>query len=109
MSGSPHCLSAASAQECRASDALNMVARCLDYQCARLVTHLEGRRGRSSITARGEERPRDGPAEVATDGGSGLFPRTVDLRHHGFTDIVAISTTPGPRITEVNRLLEDLY
>ena len=36
------------------------------------------------------------------------YARTVELRHQGFTSIVAINTTTGRRIAEVQRLLRDL-
>jgi len=36
------------------------------------------------------------------------YARTVELRHQGFTNIVAINTTTGRRIAEVQRLLRDL-
>jgi hypothetical protein len=39
---------------------------------------------------------------------SQAYARTVELRRQGFTDIVAINTTTGHRITEVQRLLRDL-
>lgn len=35
------------------------------------------------------------------------YARTVELRHQGFTSIVAINTTTGRRIAEVQRLLRD--
>jgi len=34
--------------------------------------------------------------------------KTVELKHQGFTNIVAIDTTTGRRIAEVQRLLRDL-
>ena len=34
--------------------------------------------------------------------------RTVELKQQGFTNIVAIDTTTGHRIAEVQRLLRDL-
>lgn len=39
---------------------------------------------------------------------SQAYARTVELRRQGFTNIVAINTTTGRRITEVKRLLIDL-
>jgi hypothetical protein len=39
---------------------------------------------------------------------SQAYARTVELRRQGFTDIVAVNTTTGHRITEVQRLLRDL-
>lgn len=36
------------------------------------------------------------------------YERTVELKRQGFTNIVAINTTTGRRITEVQRLLRDL-
>jgi hypothetical protein len=39
---------------------------------------------------------------------SQAYARTVELRRQGFIDIVAINTTTGRRITQVERLLKDL-
>lgn len=39
---------------------------------------------------------------------SQAYARTVELKRKGFTDIVAINTTTGHRITDVRRLLRDL-
>jgi hypothetical protein len=36
------------------------------------------------------------------------YSRTIELKRQGFTDIVAINTTTGHRITQVQRLLRDL-
>jgi hypothetical protein len=36
------------------------------------------------------------------------YARTVELRRQGFTNIIAINTTTGRRITDVQRLLRDL-
>ena len=36
------------------------------------------------------------------------YSRTIELKRQGFTNIVAINTTTGRRITEVQRLLRDL-
>jgi hypothetical protein len=36
------------------------------------------------------------------------YGRTVELKRQGFTNVVAINTTTGRRITEVQRLLGDL-
>jgi len=36
------------------------------------------------------------------------YSRTIELKRQGFTNIVAINTTTGHRITEVQRLLRDL-
>jgi hypothetical protein len=36
------------------------------------------------------------------------YSKTVELKRQGFTNIVAINTTTGRRITEVQRLLRDL-
>lgn len=54
-------------------------------------------------SAEGTVRPKSPPTAAQA------YSTTVDLRHQGFTDIVAINTTPARRITEVNRLLKDLY
>jgi hypothetical protein len=39
---------------------------------------------------------------------SEAYARSVELRRRGFTDIVAINSTTGRRITKVERLLRDL-
>jgi len=36
------------------------------------------------------------------------YSRTIELKRQGFTNVVAINTTTGRRITEVQRLLRDL-
>jgi hypothetical protein len=36
------------------------------------------------------------------------YSRTIELKSQGFTNIVAINTATGHRITEVQRLLRDL-
>ena len=36
------------------------------------------------------------------------YSRTIELKRQGFTNIVAINTSTGHRITEVQRLLRDL-
>jgi len=36
------------------------------------------------------------------------YSRTIELKRQGFTNVVAINTTTGRRITEVKRLLRDL-
>jgi hypothetical protein len=36
------------------------------------------------------------------------YSRTIELKSQGFTNVVAINTTTGRRITEVQRLLRDL-
>jgi hypothetical protein len=36
------------------------------------------------------------------------YSRTIELQRQGFTNVVAINTTTGRRITEVQRLLRDL-
>ena len=36
------------------------------------------------------------------------YSRTIELKRQGFTNIVAINTTTGRRITDVQRLLKDL-
>ena len=40
---------------------------------------------------------------------AGAYRRVVELRRQGFTNIVAINTNTGRRITEVERLLRDLH
>jgi hypothetical protein len=39
---------------------------------------------------------------------SQAYAKTVELRRRGFTEIVAINSTTGTRITNVQRLLKDL-
>ena len=36
------------------------------------------------------------------------YSRTIELKRQGFINVVAINTTTGRRITEVQRLLRDL-
>jgi hypothetical protein len=36
------------------------------------------------------------------------YSRTIELKRQGFTNIVAINTSTGHRITEVQRLLRDV-